>query len=69
MTHTCNFQALSQNCEKRLLASSSPRHGTTRLSLDRFSWEFIFWLFVETVERVQDSLQSDKNNGYFGWRL
>jgi hypothetical protein len=37
----------SQNCKKRLFASClSPRpHGTTRLPLDRFSWNLIFEYF------------------------
>jgi len=44
-----SFQALSQNCEKKLLTSSylSARpsvlpHGTTRLSPDTFSQNFVF---------------------------
>jgi len=39
------FYARSQNCEKRPLASSCPSvrpHETTRLPLERFSWNFIF---------------------------
>jgi hypothetical protein len=45
------FQAPSQNCEKRLLASclsvrpSVRSHGTTRLPLDGFSWNLIFDYF------------------------
>jgi hypothetical protein len=48
----------SRNCEKLLLASSclsvcqsdSP-NGTTRLPLDRFSWNLIFVHFLENVSR------------------
>jgi hypothetical protein len=41
---TFSFYARSQHFEKRLLASSclSVRHGTTRLTLDGFSWNLIF---------------------------
>ena len=50
------FQALSQNCKKRLLASSCLlvflsvrlsvcQHDTTRLPMDGFSWKLIFEYF------------------------
>jgi len=48
--------ARSQNCEKRLLASSclSVRpHGTTRLPLDGFSLNFILMIFRKSVEKIQ----------------
>jgi len=65
-----HFQARLQNCEERLFASSclacpSVRpHGTTRLSLYGFSWYLIFGCFRKSVEKIQASLKSDKNNGY-----
>jgi hypothetical protein len=66
------FQARSQNCEKQLLASSclsvclSVRlHGTTCLPLDGFSRNLIFEYFRKSAEKIQVSLTSDKNNGYF----
>jgi hypothetical protein len=44
--------------------SFSP-HGTTRLSLDGYSLHFVFeYLSKKTVEKIQVSLKSDKNNGY-----
>ena len=67
------LQARSQNCEKRLLASSCLSvcpHATTRLPLDGFSRNLIFeyFFFRKHVEKIQVSLKSDKNNGYFTWR-
>ena len=74
-------QARSQNYELRPVASSclslrpSVRpsfgpYGTIRLQLDGFFceiWYLVF--FVKTAEKIQDSLKSDKNKGYFTWRL
>jgi hypothetical protein len=68
------FEARRQNCEKRLLASSyvSP-------SIRPFPWnnstptrqifmEFdICVLFEKYIGKIQVSLKSDKNNGYFTW--
>jgi hypothetical protein len=43
--------------------------GTTRLSLDRFSWNLIFEdFFVKFVEKIHVSLKSVKNNRYIAWR-
>jgi hypothetical protein len=44
------FRLFSQNCEKRLLASSCLsfcQHGTTRLSLDGFALNLIFEYFSQ----------------------
>jgi len=71
------FHTRSKNYGMPLLASSclyrfpSVRpfirpHGTTRLSLDGFSWHLC--IFRKLVEKTQVSLKSDKNNGYFTWR-
>jgi len=46
--------------------SVRPR-GTTRLPLDEFSWTFMFECFRKSVDKVQVSLKSDKNKGYFTW--
>jgi hypothetical protein len=43
-------------------------HGTTRLPLDGFSWNLILKIFRKSVEKIQVSLKSDKNSGYFTWR-
>ena len=59
-------------CEQPLSASSwlSVRpHTTSRLPLDGFWWNLISELFFQKyVVKIQVSLQSDKNNGYFTWR-
>ena len=45
------FRRFSQNCEKRLSASSRltfcPPHGTTPIPLDGFSWNLIFEDFTK----------------------
>jgi hypothetical protein len=41
--------------------SACPR-GKTRLTLDGFSWNFIFDVFLKSVEVIQISLKSDQNN-------
>jgi hypothetical protein len=46
--------------------SSVRPHGTTRLSLDGFSWNLI--IFRKSVKKIQFSLKSDKNDRYFTWR-
>ena len=44
-------------------------HGTSRLPLDGFSRNLIFeYFFFKSVKIVENSLQSDKNNGYFTLR-
>ena len=63
----------SRNCEKRLFTSSRLSaypsvcpHGTTRLPLDRFSWNLVyrqFFFFRKSVEKIQISLKSDSNTG------
>jgi hypothetical protein len=47
--------------------SVHPR-GTTRLLLDRFSWNLIFECFSKTYWEIQFWLIFDKNNKYFTWR-
>jgi len=41
--------------------------ATTRLPLDEFSWNLTFEHFEKTCRKIQVSLKSDKNNGYFMW--
>jgi len=43
-------------------------HGTARILLDGFLWNMILGYFSKTVEKIQDSLKSDKNNGHFSRR-
>jgi len=64
-----SFQAPSQNCEERLLASSCPSSRLTaqkkfRLPMGGFSWNFI----SEYLPTIKFSLKPDKNNEYFTWR-
>jgi len=45
-------------------------HGTTRLSLKEFSWNFLFHhFFFKSVEKIQVSSKPEKGNLYFTWRL
>ena len=62
-----NFKARSQNCENRLLMSVRP-HGTTWLPVYEFSWNSYLSIFRKSVDKIQVSSKSDKNNGYFTWR-
>jgi hypothetical protein len=65
-----------QNFEKRLLVSSClsvclsvcvhPR-GTTQLPRDGFSRNLNLSVFIKFVKKIQVSLESHKNNGYFTW--
>jgi hypothetical protein len=65
------FKWRSQNFEKWSLASSclfvcQSTGRTTQLSLDGFSWNFIFeTFFVEILQIIQILFKCDKINGYF----
>jgi hypothetical protein len=64
------FCPISQNFEKRLLASSftSVRpHGTARLPMNGFSLNLIFGIFRKSIGKIHVPLKSDNNNGYFKW--
>jgi hypothetical protein len=55
----------------RVCVSTRPSvhlHGTTRLPLDGFSLNLIFQYFFKSVEKIQVSFKSHKNNWYFTWR-
>ena len=43
-------------------------HGTTRLPPDEIKKKRYLNIFRKSVEEIQVSLKSDKNNGYFTWR-
>jgi len=70
--------AHSQNCEKRLFSSSCPSvcpsvHRSVRMEHLGSHWTDFheIWcmrIFWKSFEKVQVSLQSDKNHGYFTWR-
>ena len=47
---------------------SARPHRTTRLSLDGFLWNLIFDDFRKSVEKIQVSLKSEKNEGYLTYR-
>ena len=51
------------NTTRHVCLSVCP-HGTTRLPLDGFWWNFIK-LFRKSVEKIKGLLKSDKRNGYF----
>jgi len=64
---------LSQNCERRLLASSCL---SVRTSIRKNNWAPTGWIFIildiwgyfKHVEQVQYSLKSNNNSGCFMWR-
>jgi hypothetical protein len=62
-----DFQALLQNCEKRLLASSCLSvlsAWNNPAVIRRIFIKFHFWIFFEkSVQKIQVSLQGDKNKG------
>jgi len=41
--------------------------GTVRLPLGEFSWNCYLRICRKSIEKMQDSLKSDKNDGYFTW--
>jgi hypothetical protein len=44
-------------------------YGATRLPLDGFWWNLIFLRFFrKSVDKIQVSLKSHKNNGYLTWK-
>ena len=66
------FLGVFENCEKRLLASSC-------LSVSAYAWnnsayaervfiKLVFECSRKSVEKIQVSLKSNKNNGYVTWR-
>ena len=65
-----SFHVLSQHFEKRILASSCPSVCTEQHSFHCTDFhKLLFWrIFRKSVEKIQVSLISDKNNGYFAWR-
>jgi hypothetical protein len=64
----CPFLARSQNCEKRLLASC-PSVRMEQLGSHRTDFEETWYLilFRKSIQKIQTSLKSNKNNGYFTW--
>ena len=69
-----HFKARSKNFEKRLLASSYlPVRPSIRMEqLGSYCTDFhgiwYFGIFRQFVQKIQVSLKSDKNKGYFTWR-
>jgi len=67
----CSFLgAFVKNGEKRLLASSCLSVRMEQLGAHWTDFHEIWYLsiFRKSVEKIQVSLKSDKNNGYFTWR-
>ena len=71
------FQVRSQNWQERLFVSFVMSvclsvfrpHGTTQLPTNRFTSNLIFQCFFrKSVEKIQVSLKSDNNNGYFTFK-
>jgi len=70
----------SQNCKERLLASSflsvclsvrpsvRPSAWNNSVRTGRISITFYIWVSFENLQKIQVSLQSDKNSRYFTWR-
>jgi hypothetical protein len=77
-SYRVDFQTRSQNCEKRLLASSYLSvclsvHPSVRMEQFGFHWtdfhEISYLrIFRKYAEKIQVPLKSDNNNGYFTWR-
>jgi hypothetical protein len=69
--HVKTFQNRLQNCERRLLASSRvcPSFRMQQLGSHLTDFHDIWFLVVfrKSVEKIQVSLKSDKNNGYLTW--
>jgi len=71
-----DFQARSQNCEERLLASSYlfvphvlPFSGYNSAVAGLIFMEFDIWLFFRKLgEKIQVLLKFEKNNEYVTWR-
>ena len=63
-------QALSQNFEKQLLASSCLSVRPSGRMKHAFLWSLIFGYFSKkkTVQKIQVSLKYDNDNRYFKWR-
>ena len=68
-----DLYALSQKCDRRLLASSClsvcPSAWNNSASTGRIFMKFLYMtIFRKSVEKIQVPLKSDKNKGYFKWR-
>ena len=75
--HIRNLRRYSQNCAQRLLASSCisirlccPSVRVEKLGSHWTNFHEIkyFSIFRKYVEKIQGTVKSDKNNGYFTWR-
>ena len=68
-----HFWERSQNSEKRLLVSCMSVRPSIRREQLGYHWTDFheIWylsIFRKTVEKIQVSLQSENNKGYFTWR-
>ena len=59
------YQFLGAFAKLRKVTNAFRPRGTTRLLRDGFRWNFIFELFRKSVLKIQVSLKSEKNDGYF----
>jgi len=58
-------QSVKSDYWLRYVCLSVLPHGTTRLLLDGFYWNLVLSVFWKSVGKIQVSLKSDNNNGYF----
>jgi hypothetical protein len=61
-----SFRCIHKIAKKQLFTSSclfDCRYGTVCLTLDTFSWNFMFENFSKIYQEIQISLKPDKNNG------
>ena len=65
--HQTSFGAFEKLRKASSLPSVRP-HGTTRIHLTDFYEIWYLSIFRNSVTKIQVSLKSDKNNGYFTWR-
>ena len=68
-----NYQACSQSCDKRLLASPSVcppglPHRTTRLPEEGFSWDIMIGTVRKSDKNIQVWAKRDWNTRHFTWK-
>ena len=64
----CKFLGAVVKFPKQTVASACPPvcpHGTTQLPVEDFHEILYLCIFRKSVEKIQVSLKSDRNNGYY----
>ena len=72
--HTCNLLSSNRVCKIAknhvFVMSVCPSAKNNAAPTGRISMKFDIWVFFENLsKRIQVSLRSDNNTGYFTWRL